>query len=74
MAVAPNQPPIISPFIFGGETLETKQRPIGLKCSSAIVKVKYVPINQYADTVIEELPPSSESMDGKPITATTIIM
>ena len=40
IAVAANQPPCIKPLYFGGATLETKEMPIGLRKSSAIVMMK----------------------------------
>ena len=39
-AVAANQPPCIRPLYFGGATFETKEIPIGLRKSSAIVSPK----------------------------------
>ena len=39
-AVASNHPPYINPWKRGGATFETNESPIGLRKSSAIVRIK----------------------------------
>ena len=52
MAVANNQPPCINPWKRGGATLETNDKPMGLKNNSAIVKIRYELISQYGETLM----------------------
>ena len=49
-AVASSQPPCIRPWKRGGATFETNDRPIGLRKSSAIVRIRYELISQYGIT------------------------
>lgn len=46
IAVASSHPPCIRPWNRAGATFDTKESPIGLKNSSAIVMIKYELINQ----------------------------
>lgn len=46
VAVASSQPPCISPWKREGATFETKDNPIGLRKSSATVRIRYVLISQ----------------------------
>src|SRR5262245_58465274 len=48
MAVATNQPPIISPLIRAGATLDTSERPIGESISSPSAMTPYVEMSTKA--------------------------
>src|SRR5262249_59116877 len=51
MDVDRNHPPIMKALILAGETLLTKDRPMGDRQSSASVTTAYVPNNQAADAL-----------------------
>ena len=46
-----NQPPIINDVSLAGASLETNDKPIGLRNISLMVKTKYVPHNQIGDAL-----------------------
>ena len=50
IAVAASQPPCMVPLYCGGATFDTNEIPIGLRKSSAIVRIKYVPMSRYGVT------------------------
>ena len=50
IAVATNQPPIMSPRICGGATFETSESPIGLSISSPSEITKYAPMIHQGET------------------------
>src|SRR5690606_30124775 len=55
MEVERKKPPIISAVRRGGLSLDTSERPIGLKRSSPIVITPYVPTSHQGDTFISPL-------------------
>lgn len=51
MEVDKNQPPIIKAVNLAGASLDTSDKPIGLKNISLIVNTKYVPHNQAGEVL-----------------------
>ena len=62
IAVAPNHPPCIIPWYFGGATLDTNEIPSGEIYNSATVNTKYVAINNHGVTLIGDVPASTISL------------